>query len=402
MNKLKKLIGVILCALLVTGCELKYEGQVEITSDGKMDMSIIMAYDRELVSTLIYMEENDDLLGSENGDDTDIPEASITNIRTFLEKNKPEEQEGIEVSRYEKNGYYGYQMTYEIENIDDVSTKEKLYTTLFEDLIQDNENNSSNSQKKMMFQKDGDIYSANIKLNETSDNNINANLSMVGLSLKYTVTLPTKPIEHNADTVSDDGKTLSWNISSLSEKNDSIEYSFKLKDAVATAKTEGLNTEMIMLIAGIVIIVIIIVIVLVLFARNNKIIEVIMKEMQEKCPDAIDLIGIGGSFCNGDIYEKSDLDLVIIYNNGRAKCLDRCFIIDDVGFDVYTQDWSRFETMAEYNHPYVTKLFDLNIVYSRSEEVLQKYKLYQNRVKSNMGNTVLVNKHIGEHFSIKC
>ena len=286
MNKLKKLIGVILCALLVTGCELKYEGQVEITSDGKMDMSIIMAYDRELVSTLIYMEENDDLLGSENGDDTDIPEASITNIRTFLEKNKPEEQEGIEVSRYEKNGYYGYQMTYEIENIDDVSTKEKLYTTLFEDLIQDNENNSSNSQKKMMFQKDGDIYSANIKLNETSDNNINANLSMVGLSLKYTVTLPTKPIEHNADTVSDDGKTLSWNISSLSEKNDSIEYSFKLKDAVATAKTEGLNTEMIMLIAGIVIIVIIIVIVLVLFARNNKKLDKSLEALDQTIPSA--------------------------------------------------------------------------------------------------------------------
>ena len=135
-----------------------------------------------------------------------------------------------------------------------------------------------------------------------------------------------------------------------------------------------------------------------LFARNNKIIEVIMKEVQEKCPDAIDLIGIGGSFCNGDIYEKSDLDLVIIYNNDRAKCLDKCFIIEDVGFDVYTQDWNRFEVMAEYNHPYVTKLFDLNVVYSRNEEVLQKYKLYQNRFKSNMGNTELVNKHIGEHF----
>lgn len=136
-----------------------------------------------------------------------------------------------------------------------------------------------------------------------------------------------------------------------------------------------------------------------LYARNNKIIEVIMKEMKEKCPDAIDLIGIGGSFCNGDIYEKSDLDLVIIYNDDRAKCLDKCFIIEDVGFDVYTQDWNRFEAMAEYNHPYVTKLFDLNVVYSRNEEVLQKYKLYQNRVKYNMGNTELVNKHIGEHFS---
>ena len=136
-----------------------------------------------------------------------------------------------------------------------------------------------------------------------------------------------------------------------------------------------------------------------LYARNNKIIEVIMKEMQEKCPDAIDLIGIGGSFCNGDIYEKSDLDLLIISNNDNAGCLDKCFIIDDVGFDVYTQDWGRFEAMAEYNHPYVTKLFDLNVVYSRNEEVWQKYKLYQNRVKSNMGNTELVNKHIGEHFS---
>lgn len=38
-----------------------------------------------------------------------------------------------------------------------------------------------------------------------------------------------------------------------------------------------------------------------LYARNNKIIEIIMREIQEKCPDAIDLIGIGGSFCNGDI-----------------------------------------------------------------------------------------------------
>lgn len=135
-----------------------------------------------------------------------------------------------------------------------------------------------------------------------------------------------------------------------------------------------------------------------LYARNNKIIEAIMKEIQEKCPDAIDLIGIGGSFCNGDIYEKSDLDLVIICNNDSAKCIDKCFIIGDVAFDVYTQGWNRFETMAEYHHPYVTKLFDLNVVYSRNEEVLQKYKLYQNRVKSNMSNTELVNKHIGEHF----
>lgn len=135
-----------------------------------------------------------------------------------------------------------------------------------------------------------------------------------------------------------------------------------------------------------------------LYARNNKIIEIIMREIQEKCPDAIDLIGIGGSFCNGDIYEKSDLDLVIICNNDNAKCLDKCFIICDVAFDVYTQGWNRFETMAEYKHPYVTKLFDLTIIYSRNEEVLRKYKSYQALLQSNMNNPELVNKQVGLHF----
>jgi len=266
MNKLKKLIGIILCALLITGCELKYEGQVEIKSDGKMDMSIIMAYDRELISTLIYMEENDDLLGSEDEDDmSDIPEASITKIRTYLEENKPEEQDGVEISRYERNGYYGYQMTYEINNIDDVSSKEKVDSSLFEDFnIQDTENTNNNNEKKIMFQKEDDTYYANYKLNDTSDssNGMSANLSRIN------------------------GKTLTWNISSLNEDRDSIKYSFKLKDVVAGAKTDGLNTEMIMLIAGIVIIVIIIVVVLILFARNNKKLDKSLEALDQTIPSA--------------------------------------------------------------------------------------------------------------------
>ncbi len=135
-----------------------------------------------------------------------------------------------------------------------------------------------------------------------------------------------------------------------------------------------------------------------LYVRNNAIIEMVMKEIQEKCPGAIDLIGIGGSFCNGDIYEKSDLDLVIISNNDSAKCLDRCFIIDDVGFDIYTQSWDAFTTMAEYKHPYVTKLFDLTIVYFRNDEALKKYKSYQDLLQSNMHNTKYVNANIGLHF----
>jgi len=136
-----------------------------------------------------------------------------------------------------------------------------------------------------------------------------------------------------------------------------------------------------------------------LINRNKKIIEIIMEQIKEKCPDSIDMIAIGGSFCNGDIYEKSDLDLVIISRDDKAKCLDKCFILDDVAMDVYTHDWTGFEQMAEYPHPYVTKLIDLDIIYVHDEDVLKRYKELQSKLKANMSNNDLVLKNIEDHFN---
>ena len=121
--------------------------------------------------------------------------------------------------------------------------------------------------------------------------------------------------------------------------------------------------------------------------------------MKEQCPDSIDMIAIGGSFCNGDIYEKSDLDLVIISRDDKAKWLDKCFILDDVAMDVYTHDWTGFEQLAEYPHPYVMKLIDLDIIYVHDEDVLKRYKELQSKLKANMSNENLVLQNIQEHFN---
>ena len=139
-----------------------------------------------------------------------------------------------------------------------------------------------------------------------------------------------------------------------------------------------------------------------LLSRNKKIIEIIMEQIKEKCPDSIDMIAIGGSFCNGDIYEKSDLDLVIISRDDKAKCLDKCFILDDVAMDIYTHDWISFETMAEYPNPYVTKLIDLDIIYTHDDSVLDKYKELQTKLKTNMNAESLVLKNIQNHFNTVC
>lgn len=136
-----------------------------------------------------------------------------------------------------------------------------------------------------------------------------------------------------------------------------------------------------------------------LIKRNKKIIEIIMEQINEKCPDSIDMIAIGGSFCNGDIYEKSDLDLVIISRDDKAKCLDKCFIVDDVAFDVYTHDWTSFEKMSEYPHPYVTKLIDLDIIYVHDEDSLKHYQELQAKLKESMNDENLVLKNIADHFN---
>ncbi len=125
--------------------------------------------------------------------------------------------------------------------------------------------------------------------------------------------------------------------------------------------------------------------------RNQKIIDVVMKQIEETCPDAIDMIGIGGSFCNGDIYEKSDLDLVIIANDiEKASSVCKCFILVDVAFDVYVTDWSRFSKMADYKDPYVTKLFDLDIVYTRDDSVKDRYLELREVCKKNMADIEVV------------
>ena len=132
-----------------------------------------------------------------------------------------------------------------------------------------------------------------------------------------------------------------------------------------------------------------------LVKRNQKIIDVVMKQMEDTCLESIDMIAIGGSFCNGDIYEKSDLDLVIIANDiEKANSLCKCFILKDVAFDIYVTDWSRFSSMSEYKDPYVTKLFDLDIVYIRDESIKDRYLELRDICNNNMNNEELVNDSI--------
>lgn len=132
--------------------------------------------------------------------------------------------------------------------------------------------------------------------------------------------------------------------------------------------------------------------------RNDALIRAVLKKCQDHCPDAVDLIGIAGSFCHKDFNEKSDLDLLIICTDEKAQILNSCFILEDVAHDIYCSNWNRLEEMSAYNTPHISKLFDLEIVYTRNQDVYEKYlnlrKIASNNLLDKPTNKQKAQKHL--------
>ena len=99
--------------------------------------------------------------------------------------------------------------------------------------------------------------------------------------------------------------------------------------------------------------------------RNKKLIEAIIEKADRDCPGALAMIGIYGSFLTGDIHDKSDLDLLILVNDGRGYGLAATFILEDesIGHDLYCTTWEQLEADASFTHPHISKLMDSEIVY---------------------------------------
>lgn len=119
----------------------------------------------------------------------------------------------------------------------------------------------------------------------------------------------------------------------------------------------------------------------VLFQRNQRIIQAVQKKAGLVCPGAVDLIAIAGSFANGEYYEKSDLDLLIVINHESGWKLATSFILEDVGHDIYCQTWEDLECTAEYPHPHVAKLLDADVVYTASQAAGERYFRLRDRLK---------------------
>ena len=133
--------------------------------------------------------------------------------------------------------------------------------------------------------------------------------------------------------------------------------------------------------------------------RNKSIIEEVIKKIERTCPNAVDMVAISGSFVSGDYNEKSDLDLLIVSNNEESDKIRTAFIMDNIGYDIYTNTWDDIKNISKYENPYVAKLKQLDIVYTRNNDAMEKYKELQADLNDNMNNEELIKENISKNFS---
>ena len=261
MKKCFKLIVVIGCLFLVTGC-VKYNATMDIKKDKSMDFSMIYAVDTSIFGNEDILEEKD---------------------------RKELEDSGFTISEYNEGNMKGYTIKMNISNIDQISSNEEIVYNLT------NITDSNNKDEKIFTIKKGllkNTYKANLKF-DSADSNLNGNNTTTGddtqnndittewdtedssidwdtesdsgnwdaltnsasnLDLSFKVNLPYSAIKTNATQTSNDSKELTWSLASNGASN--IEFEFSLY-----------NTINIIVIA---VIALILIIAIIIFFINNK------------------------------------------------------------------------------------------------------------------------------------
>ncbi|MDO4740480.1 MAG: nucleotidyltransferase domain-containing protein, partial [Eubacteriales bacterium] len=116
---------------------------------------------------------------------------------------------------------------------------------------------------------------------------------------------------------------------------------------------------------------------------HGKIIDAVIAKAEAACPGALALIGVYGSAATGEMHEKSDLDLMILVNDGRGNALCDAFVLDDagVGYDLYCTTWSMLEADALCTHAHLSKLLDSQIVYAPDPAALERLEVLRSRAR---------------------
>ncbi len=247
MKKGIKLFSILFISLLFSGC-VKVNYEMSINNDKSMDMSIIMAYSKQLSE-----------MSNTNTDDTNSDESENTDNNYT----KTAQSNGYSVEDYDDGNYKGYLLKKHFNNIDDLSTDLDVKANI-----------SYSSDSKYLFKiKKGffkNTYVANFKIadnNSYTESNYNDSIKN-SMDLKFIVNLPNKAISNNATSIENDSKKLIWDYAK--KDNDIISFEFSVYNTL----------NIIILIGSITLLIIIFIIIIIVIKKKKKVRKVLDDDIE--------------------------------------------------------------------------------------------------------------------------
>ena len=187
-----KVFLILILLILITGCS-NYDMTMKISKDKRVDYSLTI-----LSNSNDFNEE----------------------ITSYKEKF---EQYGYLVEEYKSDNKYGMIVSKKFDNIDNISNGKRseefnllyLYSDGYDETI---ESKMFNVEKGI----DTNRYAANLYVDLS-----NLGIDLNKATVTYTVMLPNVSVSNNANSITNEGKTLTWNITSSGKTE--IDYVFELK-----------------------------------------------------------------------------------------------------------------------------------------------------------------------------
>lgn len=101
--------------------------------------------------------------------------------------------------------------------------------------------------------------------------------------------------------------------------------------------------------------------------------DIIVNQIKTHYPQDVAIVGYYGSYLQGRVTERSDLDFFFIPATARGREVELQFIIDGISFDFWPIGWDRAERMATSEEWSTTIIADCELLYVRSEKDLSRF-----------------------------
>lgn len=232
MKKFRIFAVLIMVVAFVTGCSMKSDFVIKVNANKKVTIGAVIAMDDDMIDTMLSMSNlgSDSTSGSEKHTDKERWE--------YVEESLLEEKdEDFTYEKYSEGKYKGYTMTSKAIDIDEISGASSDKINLAKFFGGDDD---TDEEESVLFVKDGKYYVSNISFDSSESESFGEmnqySSSMEFFEFKFVVSLPVKPVSNNADEVSADGKTLTWD---LSKGAKDIEFKFSFDGAKDTKATKS-------------------------------------------------------------------------------------------------------------------------------------------------------------------